>query len=320
VALFSDFARVVRTAGDAQFAIGAAVALIAGALALWGAFRFLARKRIVEDTPTALVRSAPQGYVELQGRAALIDGDPIHAPLSLRPCVWFRYKVEQRRERRGGNERSAWRTIERGVSEHLFYLTDHTGSCAVDPDGAAVTATHRHVWYGSSRIPGRYHADDGTWWARALGSFGQPYRYTELRIEPGDEIYALGEFTTHGGGAVRFDREGAIGDRLREWKRDQDFLLREFDANGDGEIDLDEWDAARTRAAAEVHAGRSGNAGPPPVDLLARTRTARRPFVIAAGTEEALLRRCRRAVAGLMTLAVPCLVGALWALALRLSG
>ena len=36
MALFSDFARVVRAADDAEFAIAVAVALIAGALALWG--------------------------------------------------------------------------------------------------------------------------------------------------------------------------------------------------------------------------------------------------------------------------------------------
>ncbi|MEQ8492841.1 MAG: GIDE domain-containing protein [Gammaproteobacteria bacterium] len=313
------FPVLVRGADSGAFTIAVIAALAIGSAALWGTFRYLARKRLVEDTPTALVRSAPQGYVELQGHAELMDGDPIHAPLSMRPCVWFRYKVEQRRERRSGDQRSAWRTIEQGVSDYLFYLTDHTGRCAVDPDGAAVTPAHRHVWYGTSRIPGRYHADDGAWWARTLGAIGQPYRYTEQRIEPGDAIYALGEFTTHGGGAVRFDREGAIGDRLREWKRDRAFLLREFDTDGDGHVDLAEWQAARTRAAAEVDAAQAGNAGPPPVDLLARARERRHPFVIAAGTEEALVHRCRLAAGSLLALAVPCLVGAAWAIVLRVG-
>jgi hypothetical protein len=317
----ADFAVAVRHAELPPLAFGVVVALILGMAALWGAFTFLRRKRIIEDMPTALIRSAPQGYVELQGHAELMDGDPVFSPLSLRHCAWYRYKVEKREKRgaRSGANDSAWRTIEQGTSDNLFYLVDATGRCAVDPDGAAVTAAHRNVWYGQNRIPGRYHDDDGRWWARALGQLGQPYRYTEQRIEPGDAIYALGHFTTHGGGATRFDKDGAVGDRLREWKRDQAFLLANFDADGDGRIDMQEWEAARARAEAEVMSERRHDAGPPPVDLLARGRERRQPFVIAAGSEETLVRRCRYAAGGLLLVALPLVVGALWAIALRLA-
>lgn len=317
--MLSEFATTVHAAEPAEFVIATLAALLVGLAALWRAFRFLHRKRVIEDTPTALVRSAPQGHVELQGHAELMDGDPVFAPLSTRHCVWFRYKVEKREQRRGGNDSSSWRTIEQGVSDNLFYLADATGRCAVDPDGAAVTPGRRNVWYGQSRIPGRYHDDDGTWWARALGQLGKPYRYTEARIEPGDPLYALGHFTTHGGGATRFDKDGAIGDRLREWKRDQAFMLAHFDANGDGQIDLQEWETARQRAEREVSAEHAGDGGPPPVDLLARGHDRRRPFVIAAGSEESIVRRYRYASGGLLALAVPLLAGALWAMALRLA-
>lgn len=297
------------------------LALVLGAAALWGAFTFLRRKRVIEDTPTALIRSAPQGYVELQGMAELMDGDPIHAPLSMRPSVWYHYQVEHRENRyTDGRRSSRWVTVDKGRSDELFYLVDTSGRCAIDPEGAAVTPTHRNVWYGTSRVPGRYHESDGTWWARGLGQMGKPYRYVERRIEPGEAIYAVGHFTTHGQTNPGFDREAALGERLREWKQDRETMLKRFDENGDGEIDMQEWEAARAAAAREVDDERERVGGPPPVDVLGRTGNRRRPFVIAAGTEDEIVRRCLYSAAGLVVVGVPLTVAALWSLAVRLGG
>lgn len=44
-------------------------------------FRQLHRARLIEDTPTSRIRSAAQGYAELEGRAVAL-GDPLYAPLS----------------------------------------------------------------------------------------------------------------------------------------------------------------------------------------------------------------------------------------------
>lgn len=317
--MMDAFASLVLTAPPGGFWTLTAVALLAGSAALWRAQVFLARQRLIEDTPTAFIRSAPQGYIELQGRAELIDGDPIHAPLSLRPCTWYRYKVERREQRGNGRGRQGWHTIEQGVSGDLFYLVDDTGRCAIDPDGASVTPAHRQVWYGAQRIPGRYHADDGRWWARVLGQLGQRYRYTELRIEPGDPLYALGRFVTHSASATPTDHGPEIAARLREWKRDRAFLLREFDRDGDGEIDAAEWAAARARAAEEVHEELLAAAPPPAVDLLGRTGDRRRPFIIAAGTEQAAVAHCRRHASGWLALGILLACSGLWATALRLA-
>jgi hypothetical protein len=300
------------------------VAILAGLLAIAafvGAFVFLKRKRVIEDTPTSLIRSAPQGYIELQGMAELMDGDPIHAPLSIRRCTWYKYKVEHREQHYSNGKRTTrWTTVDQGTCDELFYLIDTSGQCAIDPEGAAVTPTHRNIWYGTSRIPGRYHESDGVWWARAMGQMGKPYRYTEQRIEPGDQIYAIGHFTTHGGAASRFDKDAAVGERLREWKRDQAAMLKRFDENGDGEIDADEWGEARAEAEREVVAEQNQGGGPPPVDVLGRTRDRRRPFVIAAGTEDEIVDRFKRNAGLLLALAVPLLCGAIWAIGVRLTG
>jgi hypothetical protein len=74
------------------------------------------RLRTVADTPTARIRSAPQGYVQLCGRAAAQGGMPT-APLTRLPCVWYRFKVQERR-RSSKNDR--WVTIDRGKSELPF--------------------------------------------------------------------------------------------------------------------------------------------------------------------------------------------------------
>ncbi|MGR8920066.1 MAG: GIDE domain-containing protein [Gammaproteobacteria bacterium] len=318
--MIADIAYTATHAGAGEFWFAAGAALVIGSACAWGALTFLKRKRVIEDTPTALIRSAPQGYVELQGRAELMDGDEIFAPLSGRRCVWFSYRVEKREDRRSdGRNQSRWVTVEQGKSEDLFYLVDHTGRCAVDPQGAAVTPTHRNSWYGSSRIPGRYHESDGAWWARTLGQMGKRYRYTERRIEPGDTLYALGNFTTHGSGAAAFDLDGAVGDKLREWKRDQAFMLEHFDADGDGAIDMDEWGAARERAEAEARAEQAAGGQPPPVDLLAKTRDGRRPFVIHAGSEAEIVKRCQYAAAGLTAVGAPLLAVSLWTVVIRLG-
>lgn len=310
--------QLLRAAPAEEFWLTVGFGLLAAAAALYWALVHLKRKRVIEDLPTALIRSAPQGYVELQGQAALMDGDPIHAPLSMRVCTWYSFKVEKREKNRG-DRGSHWTTLEHGLSEHLFYLVDATGRCAVDPDGAVVIPTYSNVWYGSSRIPGRYHPIDGAWWARVLGQFGERYRYTEKRIEPGDPLLAIGEFTTHAGAHGGFDHGAAVGERLREWKRDRGFLLREFDADGDGDISMHEWAAARARAESEVVAERRDDAGPPPVDVLGHTRDSTRPFVLAAGTEETLIARHRNIAGGLLTGSLLLLCCGLWAIGIRLS-
>ncbi len=320
MSLASDFALSVRHAEPAAFWFGSVIAVLLAVAATWGAFVFINRKRVIEDLPTALIRSAPQGYVELQGYAELMDGDPIYATLSNRLSVWYAYKIEKREQgQRNGRRESRWVTIESATSDDLFYLVDPTGRCAVDPDGAAVTPTHLNVWYGSSRIAGRYHPSDGEWWARSLGAMSKPYRYTERRIEPGDPIYALGNFTTHGRGSARFDKNGAIGDRLRVWKRDHAFMLQHFDANGDGQIDMQEWQAARAEAERAVIGEHEQGGAPPPIDVLGQTRDRRRPFVIHAGSEAEIIRRCQRYAAGLLLVGIPLAALALWSFAIRFA-
>lgn len=219
-----------------------AAALGGGALAL----RSIRIARLVEDMPTSRIRSAAQGYVELTGRGTALPGTTVVAPLTQRPCVWWRYRVSRRQES-GRGRGSSWRTVSSGTSGSPFLLDDGTGRCLVRPEGAEVITTESTTWYGATPWP-RPPLE-----AARTGS--REYRYHEERIYEHELLYVLGGFRTHGSGDAA-DVEQAARALLTQWKDDQGRLLERFDADRDGRIDLAEWEVARAEArrAAEEQA------------------------------------------------------------------
>ncbi len=286
----SAFFIAMNTATAPHFWGAAALFFAALLLLLNEAARQFRYQRLMANTATSKIRSAAQGYVEMQGYAALLPGDPIYATLSGLPCVWFRYQVECRENSfsRGRSDRN-WHTIDKGISEHLFALRDGTGSCVVDPEGAHVTPSAHDHWYGDSPLPGGINRPAN--WVRWLGlaGFGRQYRYSEERIAIGAPLVALGQFRSMAGAnsdAVNQD----VAALLHEWKQDQVSLKNRFDANRDGVIDEIEWAAARRAAEQEVAAT---DKLPPAVDTLIDSRDHQRPFLLSAGTEDALETRAR---------------------------
>jgi hypothetical protein len=294
---------------------------LAGLTALFFAFRNLARARIIEDTPTARIRSAHQGYVELVGEAAAMKGEPILSPLTLTPCCWYRYRVERRHDK-------GWRTVKSGASEGLFLIRDETGQCIVNPDGADITPTEKSVWYGASATPsggpaaaqkhsglGRMTPLIGLSSNISIG-FGDRYRYTEEAIYPGEQLYAIGLFNTFGEADRLAMREELIRERLSQWKADHATLLARFDRNGDGQIDLAEWEVARRSAKREVAREQLREADRS-LHTLSDTDSRRRPFLISTHGEFRLTRRFRRfafgALAGFFILGS----GAVWVFVAR---
>lgn len=307
----------LQRAPPAQFWLVITLGCAVVALWFWRAYIHLQRRRLIADTPTAMIRSAAQGYVELQGRTELIEGEPILAPLSNRPCTWYRYQVEQQEQTTvNGRKRTEWRTLEDGVSDNLFYLNDGTGRCAIDPDHAIVTPSQRQTWYGRTRIARRPEPSLGFLaGASGLLGLGGNYRYTEERIDIGADLHAMGQFYTAGGASTPFDREAEIGVLLRAWKSDKAALLASFDGNGDGQVDVREWHAVREAAAQEVHAARAPVTLGPAVDVLAATGDRQRPFILSATTEDRLLRRYGRLSLGYFLIAT----GGAWALCWAIS-
>ncbi|MFM8332935.1 MAG: GIDE domain-containing protein [Candidatus Methylumidiphilus sp.] len=302
---FAVVAAVVREASALQFSAGLlALALCAGGCAtIW--LRAVYRARLLADMPTAKLRSAAQGYVELEGRARMMPGEPVYAPLSGMPCVWYRYAVEQTGRNADGDE-GRWSAVDAGVSEAIFHLDDGTGVCVVDPDGAEVTPSVRLCWRGDSARPLHTPKATGFWFR--LFSFGA-YRYTECRLHDGDPVYAIGQFSGAGGQETAGISE-ATGDLLVIWKRDPACLLRRFDRNRDGKIDMREWEAARQAAEQEVMATWQARQQQPETNVL-RKPPHGRPYILSAKPEAEIIAGYRRqALAGALGLA-----GFGWALA-----
>ena len=158
--------------------------VIATIIALSGfykGFQKLKRARWLENLPTSRVRSASQGFVELEGTCEAPATGMLVAPLSGNQCVWYQYRVERRGDKN-------WRTVKSGRSKQAFLLRDDTGLCEIDPIEATVLSTNVQSWYGGTEwpLPGIF--------ADAL--LNNRYRYTEERLHIEDHLVVLGEFKT----------------------------------------------------------------------------------------------------------------------------
>ncbi|BAZ93297.1 uncharacterized protein FOKN1_0895 [Thiohalobacter thiocyanaticus] len=291
--MLTDFAADIQRMSTGGFVVVSVIVGIVVLVAFQAIWRNWSRARLIEDTPTARIRSAPQGYVELEGEARLLPGPPIVAPLTGRRCVWYRYRIEHEEHTYDskGHSRSHWRTVDSGTSEGLFELDDTTGRCVIDPDGAEVHPDDKDVWRGHSRWPSagpprrrgglRFTAGD--------------YRYTEERLLPGP-LYAVGWFESIR--SADGDLREATAALLRHWKQDQAELLARFDADGDGHIDAGEWERAREAAQQQTLRERAHKASEPAVNLLRRPASSAQAFILSAHPQDHLSRRYRRRALG----------------------
>lgn len=204
--------------------------LLPGVLAValcWGVFVCLRLKRFVENTPTSRIRSLAMGLVEVHGRAtrryALV------APMTQGACVWYRL----RKYRRDSNNR--WQMTSESNSAHVpFVLDDGSGRVVIDPGGAKVKAKTQETGYpGESTLIG------------AAVEGGPDEKWVEELIYEGTSLYVLGY--ARPARAVGPGLRGRTVEALRRLKLDPQALHR-YDTNGDGRLDVDEWQAARDDA------------------------------------------------------------------------
>lgn len=269
-----------------------AILSVAAALAaFYFSFRFLYRARVIENTPTAKVRSAAQGYVELIGTGRWLEGPPIIAPLSGAECTWYSFKVQERKER--SSKGSNWRTIESGTSDDMFGLEDETGVCIIDPQGAEVTPSAAIRWYGQTPRPQQPYLHEPGWLGNLGGLLGaSDYRYTEKRLLRNEPLYAVGQYKTSG-----TDFQGEIGPEiaaiLRHWKQHPETYLKPFDTNRDGDIDVREWEAARAAAREQAVQERADKMAGPVTNVLSKPADRTQPFLLSGSPQFNLVRRLK---------------------------
>ncbi|MDR2787439.1 MAG: E3 ubiquitin ligase family protein [Candidatus Accumulibacter sp.] len=190
-------------------------------LSLFAWYSTLRRRRAITDMPTSRIASAAQGYVELSGTGRPLDDSPLLSHLTQRPCLWYRWRVEEKNGR-------SWKTVDSGESQLSFLIDDGSGRCVVDVENAEILTRYGNTWRRGD------------------------HRYTEWNLLIDDRIYALGEFRTLGGGMVDLDARRDVSELLSAWKTDQPALLGRFDLDGNGELNEKEWGLARQAARREV--------------------------------------------------------------------
>lgn len=215
----------------------AALVLLLGT-GLLGAVRALRHARLIADTPTARIASAAQGYTELQGRGRPLDGTPLLSPVNALPLLWYRLQTERRQSD------GKWRVTSTDTSDASFLLDDGSGECAIDPDGAEMLVRRRDVFTQGE------------------------LRYTQWSLIRHDRVYVLGDFATLGSADARTDTTAQVRELLAAWKADRPRLLERFDLDGDGEIDLREWELARAQARREVRQRQAEALAAPELHLM----------------------------------------------------
>jgi hypothetical protein len=259
---------------------GIAVLLAVAAVGGVQFFRLQRRRRLMEDMPTARIRSAAQGYVELIGQALPPDV-PLRAPLTGSLCAWYRFRVE-RRKGEGGN--SGWEVEQQGVSDAQFWLDDGSGRCIVDPEGAEVRARDKRTWVGAA--PQFVPESPGA----VLWSGDAEHRYTEELILPGDRLYALGQFASLD--PLQASPQDDLRERVIALKTDPRQRAA-FDSNRDGELDAAEFAQLRAAAKAQVEQARREQAARPQTHVL-RKPTGRRIFLLSTLPPDGLSGTLRR--------------------------
>jgi len=187
-------------------------------------------KRQIENTPTSKIRSVAMGMVEVKGEA--VRKYALLSPMSHTPCVFYRLTKYQRRGRD-----YQWRITSVSSSNNVpFYIEDETGRVEVNPAGCRVSAGSKQE--GSPGQIGLMKVVNET-----------DEKWVEEVIIDGTLLYVLGF------AAVKRREGPTLAEKkieaLRELKRNPQ-NLQQFDLNGDGNIDEDEWDAARTAVEEKV--------------------------------------------------------------------
>ncbi len=253
----------------------------------WTAYSRFRAYRIVQDTPTANIRSAPQGYVEIKGMFTPLDeNNPRKGPFSGKPCVWYRAWMEEKVQ---SGKRSNWKTIYEEQDPRPCLLKDGTGHCAVMASEADIyiatvkESWHPDSWFNDPPEP-LTHVDTGL--------FERDVRFTEERLESGPG-YAVGHFSTINQPPNANEDEGSLAAKaaqaLSRWRDD---YMAEVNGRPDeakpNKAASQMWDHTKKEAVQGV-AGwltASGVVDDDRINVLGPTGESRRPFIVGNGHEE----------------------------------
>jgi hypothetical protein len=195
--------------------------------------------RLVQDTGSIPVGSAPQGLVELQGFAWPMKVQ--ESPLEHRACVYYSVEVQERRK---SGKNSRWVTIHTESTNEAFFLADESGHAIIYPERAELELRKKEVEWSALDHSARDRISAMlTMRGVVLGS-GR-YRVIESAIAVGAPFYALGTFrTTAASQAGEMLPLAGLRHFLQKahlLRRNQSEAKKILDLDCDGRISFEEW-------------------------------------------------------------------------------
>ena len=202
------------------------MAFVASVLA---AFFNYSRLLKITEAPISTIAAAAQGYIELHGISSTQPA--LKTPYHGISCVWYRaWAYANRADSSFSKKPIDTRLLEYVESNQPFQLRDETGTCMVDPKGAEIIFAEQRTFLKNE------------------------HRYVEEYLPAGRSIYVLGQLDTR---HDHFDQNVINQDiraSLADLKLSPQKLLNRYDHNRNGQIDMDEWEAARQDVTQHVHA------------------------------------------------------------------
>lgn len=169
-----------------ELPIFATLSLCAGPFLFIQSFRDFRLRRLIQNTPTARIRSMAMGLAEVNGTVAA--NSVLSAPFSGQTCAYWEVDIAIPARRR------TWTTVHRNASGHPFYVEDDTGVALIYPRGAQckVRFAREEECMGVA-LPecyASYMSDQGLA-LRHVWRLG-PMRFRERLLEEGQRVYVLG--------------------------------------------------------------------------------------------------------------------------------
>lgn len=168
------------------------VAIIAIVFLVWWFNADTKAKRKIKNTPIVSVADIQEGALVKVVGAVDCAGEPMPAPLSGRPCTFFRIKVSEYRSR---GKSGSYVTIIDDTDGIEFIVSDSTGGAFVDPSLVrAVLEVDAKFNSGLMKTAGENleaylsaHGRSSKGWV-----FNKRMKYYEGVIEPGETVAVVG--------------------------------------------------------------------------------------------------------------------------------
>ena len=164
----------------------ATLSLCAGPWLFARGFSVLRTRRLIQNTPTARIRSMAMGLVEINGTVGARSA--LAAPLSGRACAYWEVDISTRARSRN------WIIVHRNSSGQPFYLSDETGRALIYPKGSQCKVRFGHedecLGLKLPEVYAQYMSDQRL----AMRHFWRlsVMRFRERILEEGQNVYVLG--------------------------------------------------------------------------------------------------------------------------------